>query len=192
MFIARCAKPECRKVLVMRRHASPSATSAGTSAPRVTTFPGCCTRATLNGVPSSTPTAATARYTRAQAVMRPKVIGRREKVKVWRRARDPVLAAFDLADGVANLDLGYVFKGAAEHTFEIRIIVGAVPGAKAPNLNVLAEHLPQHALEILLKLTETRKICGPRGRAGIEDAGDGELLLDLGDLGLGLHILYGS
>src|ERR687885_681752 len=103
MFIARCAKPECRKVLVTRRHTSPSATRAGTSASRVTTLPGCCTRPTLNGVPSSIPTAATTRYTRTQAVMRPKGIGRREKAKVRRRARDPALAAFDLANRVPDL-----------------------------------------------------------------------------------------
>src|ERR687884_258124 len=117
MFIARCAKPECRKVLVMRRHTSPSATSAGTSAPRVTTLPGCCTSPTLNGVPSSIPTAATTRYTTTQAVMRPKVIGRREKAKVRRWARDPVLATFDFANRITDLHLSYVFEGTTDHAF---------------------------------------------------------------------------
>src|SRR5215217_1308936 len=79
MFTARCAKPECKNMLVRRRQASPSATSAGTSAPRIKTSRGCCSSPASNGTPALlTPTAATSTYTATQTLMRPNVTGRRE------------------------------------------------------------------------------------------------------------------
>src|SRR5215216_4180516 len=153
MFNAKWVKPECRKRLVKRRHASPSATSAGTSAPSARTSCGCSKSPLTNGAPTVGSAAATSTYTAAQATIRPKVMGRREKAK---RLRE--LAALYLADGVADLDLGYVLQRAAEH-----------------------------ALKVLLHLAEPR---GAKGRVSVEDAGDGELVLNLGDLGLGLHVLH--
>src|SRR5215204_1224330 len=181
MFIAKWAKPECRKRLVRRRHASPSATSAGTSAPSASTSCGCSKSPLPNGAPTVGPAAATSTYTATQVAIRPKVTGRREKAK---RLRE--LAALYLADGVADLDLGYVLQRAAEHALK----VGAVAlsgGSEALDLDVLAEHLLEDALEVLLHLAES---CGAKGRVSVEDAGDGELVLNLGDLGLGLHVLH--
>src|SRR5919107_2316285 len=183
MFNAKWVKPECRKRLVKRRHASPSATSAGTSAPSARTSCGCSKSPLTNGAPTVRPAAATSTYTAAQAAIRPKVMGRREKAK---RLRE--LAALYLADGVADLDLGYVLQRAAEHALK----VGTVALSSAPealDLDVLAEHLLEDALEVLLHLA---KPSGAKGRVGVEDAGDGEPVFYLGNLGIGLHDLCRS
>src|SRR5215211_5402216 len=130
MFNAKWVKPECRKRLVKRRHASPSATSAGTSAPSARTSCGCSKSPLTNGAPTVGPAAATSTYTAAQAAIRPKVMGRREKAK---RLRE--LAALYLADGVADLDLGYVLQRAAEHALKVRT-VALSGGPEALDLDV--------------------------------------------------------
>src|SRR5215211_8964747 len=106
-----------------------------------------CSKSPLpNGVPTVGPAAATSTYTAAQAAIRPKVMGRREKAK---RLRE--LAALYLADGVADLDLGYVLQRAAEHALKVRT-VALSGGPEALDLDVLAEHLLEDALEVLLHL----------------------------------------
>src|SRR5215203_409159 len=181
MFNAKWVKPECRKRLVKRRHASPSATSAGTSAPSARTACGCSKSPLTNGAPTVGPAAATSTYTAAQTAIRPKVMGRREKAK---RLRE--LVALYLADGVADLDLGYVLQRAAEHALKVRT-VALSGGAEALDLNVLAEHLLEDALEVLLHLAEPR---GAERRVDVEDASDGEIILDLSDLSLRFHVLH--
>src|SRR5215212_1954298 len=120
MFTARCEKPECKNMLVRRRQASPSATSAGTSAPRIKTSRGCCSTPATNGTPALlTPTAATSTYTATQTLMRPNVTGRRE---IKGRLVD--------ASGAGSHGRGRrlepwwgVLQGPPEHALE----VGAVP-----------------------------------------------------------------
>src|SRR5215210_1616940 len=137
-------------------------------------------------MPTEAATAATPKYTRTHAALRLKVTGRRETFK--RGWLDPALAALlYLADGVADLDLGNVLQRAAEHRLEIRAVAGALRvHAEAADLDAVAEHLPEDALEVLLHLADARD--AERG-GGVEEAGDGEPLLDLRDLGLGLHAL---
>src|SRR5918994_367461 len=182
MFIAKWAKPECRKTLVKRRHASPSATSAGTSAPSARTSRGCSKSPWPSGAPTVAPTAATSTYTATQAAIRTKVTGRRGKAK---RLRE--LSALYLADGVADLDLGYVLQWATEHALKVGAVALLSRGPEALDVDVLAEHLLEDALEVFLHFTKPR---GAEGRVSVQEAGDGELVLDLDDLGLSLHVLH--
>src|SRR3954452_19279658 len=104
-----------------------------------------------------------------------------------------LLAVLYLADSITDLDLGYVFQRAAEEAFEVGSVTRALPGGPEPlDLDVLAEHLLEHALNVLLQVPEARPADGAEWRVGIEDSGDGQLLLDLGDLRLRLYVLDGS
>src|SRR5215208_8083544 len=98
------------------------------------------------------------------------------------------LAAWDLAHGVTDLDLGEVLQGAAEHGLEVLVV--ALGCAEAADLDVVAEHLAEHALQIFLHLPD---VHGPERRLlHVLDAGHGESFLDLRDLGLRLHVLDGA
>src|SRR5215210_8925073 len=103
-------------------------------------------------MPTEAATAATPKYTRTHAAMRPKVTGRRETFK--RGLPDPALAALlYLADGVADLDLGDVLQRAAEHGLEVRTVARSLRvHAEAADLDAVTEHLPEDALEVLLHL----------------------------------------
>jgi hypothetical protein len=57
------------------------------------------------------------------------------------------------------------------------------------NVNVVAEHLAEDALQVLLHLTH---VHGPERRSRALQAGDGEPVLDLGHLGLCLDVLDGA
>src|SRR5215210_852262 len=119
--------------------------------------------------------------------MRPNVTGRRDSsfnagAGFWS------LAAFDLAHGVPDLHLRKVLQGPAKHRLEVGIV--ARGGAEAADLDVIAEHLPEHTLQVLLHLPD---VHGPERRfMRVLEAGYGEPVLDLRNLGLRLYVLYGA